>query len=208
MVSFVRNSEDCCKGYVRFRSQSIQILSAGDLFATLEGVYEVKEGDVLVVSRPAGGSGTPWSIYYVLLVDQKRIVDLTNESFQSADLMFKAVQKGNEIHFDLGFDKKVRKRGLYRDGILYVGVDMVRIENRMPNRQCIEVLDMLRDCKKMSDCSDHGISNATPMANARMIAMLEDAPIFNKDNFRKACAEVCVSKPDNFAKERRTLCGY
>jgi hypothetical protein len=207
-VSFMRNSADCCKGYIRFRSQSIEVLSAGNLFAKLEGLYHFREGDVLVVSRPSGGSGALWRIYYVLLVDESRIVNITDGIFQSLDLRFKAVQKGNEIHFDLGFDKKLRKRAIYRDGVLYVGFEMFRIENRMPKRQCAEVLDMLKDCKKMSDCSADGIGNATPMANVRMIGILENEPAFDKSNFYKACAKVCTSKPDDLAEERRTLCGY
>jgi hypothetical protein len=207
-VSFVRNSEDCCTGYIRFRSQRIEILSAGDLFATLHGVYQMKEGDVLVVSRPAGGSGAPWPIYYVLLVDENGIADITDGSFQSADWTFQAVQKGNEIHFDLGFDKKLRKKAIYRDGILYVGFDLFRIESKTPKRHCDKVLDMLIHCKKISDCSDKGISDAIPMAHVRTIGMLENVPVFDNDNFYKVCAKVCASKPDNFVEARRTLCGY
>jgi len=207
-ISVMQNSGDCCTGYFGFHSQKIKIVSAGQLGASLLGVYHVREGDVVVVTVPSGGSGTGGPNYYVLLVDEHRIANIADESFESEDWPFRIVQKGNEIHFDLGFERRLRKKAIYRNGILYVGSDLFRIGNTMPKRQCTQVLDMLRDCRKMSDCSRRGISNATSMASVRLIAMLENVPVFSSENFGETCARVCASKPDNFAESRKALCGY
>jgi hypothetical protein len=206
-VSFVRGDEDCCTAYFRFHSQRIEISSAGRLSAMLEGVYKVKEGDVVAISVETGAKGLP-PAFYILLVDRNRIVHIDDDDFVSKDVTFRAVQKGNDIHFDLGFDNGLRKRAIYVNGILYVGWDRVHIASTVPHEECGYVLKMLIPCKAMPDCSDNGVRDATPLAKVWAIPRLENMPVFKGDNFYAACAKICAAKNHKSAGIRRTLCGY
>jgi hypothetical protein len=119
-VDVVADPNDCCTGKIRYRTQEIAIGSAGELYASLAGIYHVKEGDIIVISSPAGTRGMP-DMYYLLLVNQAHMVALSSQDdFQTSDGTFRAVQRGNEIEFDLGYEQKRRKRALYKDGTVRV----------------------------------------------------------------------------------------
>jgi hypothetical protein len=208
-VSVIRagNENDCCLGYIRFRSRKIEVPSTGTVYADLVGVYRVPEGDVIVLSVPSGVQGmTPNP--YVLLVNNKGISDLTDhERAEPGEDTFRVIQRGNEIQFDLGFENRLRKRAIYRNGVLYIGSDRFHVERTLPRSACADVLRMLADCKRISDCSDKRVEQHDgSVARMRAFATFERMPVFDKDNYYKACARVCAQKTRPI-DERKLLCG-
>src|SRR5262245_47359812 len=95
----------------------LNFASTGQIYASLEGVYKVKDGDLVVISSPSGARGSP-PRYYALLVGQDRMTDLTGSDFGTSDGTFKAVQRDNEVHFDLGFQKRQKKRAIDRKSVV------------------------------------------------------------------------------------------
>jgi hypothetical protein len=83
-------TEECgCSGWIQFRSTKIRVGSNEILYAVKEGIFSMREGDVVVVSVPSGLRGAPPQ-YYVLLVQEDLVTDLTakNEKFTSEDWTF------------------------------------------------------------------------------------------------------------------------
>jgi hypothetical protein len=111
----------------------------------------MKEGDVLVVSVPVLAKGVPPS-YHVFLVQENALTDLTSDSekFGSADWTFKITRNGNELLFDLGFDDKKKKTAIYRDGVLYIGVDLTGRIATVPKAQCVSILNDVAECGRRS----------------------------------------------------------
>jgi hypothetical protein len=44
-IIMTRDSPECCNGHTRYLDQRIEIESAGPIYASLEGIYKVSEGD-------------------------------------------------------------------------------------------------------------------------------------------------------------------
>src|SRR5262249_7742074 len=55
-VIVTRDDQECCRGRIRFRDQLVELASTGQVYASLDGVYKVKEGDLVVMSFPSGGN--------------------------------------------------------------------------------------------------------------------------------------------------------
>src|SRR6266446_1208693 len=79
-VTVTRDDPECCVGHIRFRDRLVELVSTGQFYASLEGVYKVKEGDLVVMSSPSGARGSALR-YYVLLVGQDGMTDLTGSNF-------------------------------------------------------------------------------------------------------------------------------
>jgi hypothetical protein len=67
-ITMTRDDPECCIGHIRYGDQRIEIASTGQIYASLEGIYKVREGDLVVISFPSGALGSPPRHYYVLLV--------------------------------------------------------------------------------------------------------------------------------------------
>ena len=52
--------------------------------------------------------------------------------------------------FDLGFDDKKKKTAIYRDGVLYVGVDLTGRIATVPKAQCVGILNDVAECGRRS----------------------------------------------------------
>jgi hypothetical protein len=101
-VTVTRDGSGCCIGHITYRDQRLEIASTGQIQATLEGVYKVTEGDLVVIGFASRPREPPQS-HRVFLVDQEGMIDLTPPGFRSSDGTFKAIQRGDDVHFDLGF---------------------------------------------------------------------------------------------------------
>jgi hypothetical protein len=134
-ITVTRDNSDCCIGHMSYGNHQVEIVSAGPVSASLEGVYKVKEGDLVVISSPSGKRGLP-PRYYVLLVDQDRMTDLGGPDFGTSDGTFKASQRDDEVHFDLGFQEKkktkcdLQKRNR-RSGYSFTGAGGYSAKERM-----------------------------------------------------------------------------
>ena len=123
-MTVTRDDAECCGGRIRFRDQLVELASTGLIYASLEGVYKVKEGDLVVMSFPSGARRFP-PRYYVLLVGPDGMTDLTGSDFGSSDGTFKATQRDDEVHFDLGFQKRQKKRAIYKNGTVHSGYSFI-----------------------------------------------------------------------------------
>ena len=202
-------------GWIRFRSTKIE-LPAGIRFATKEGIFNMKEGDVLVLSVPAPARGVPPG-YYVFLVHENTLTDLIadKEKFDSADWTFKITRSGNELLFDLGFDHKKKKTAIYRDGVLYVGVDLTGRIATVPKAQCVGILNDVAYCGQFNrklapnDCTQESVEAAySSGAVSRRLYAESNLPVFTPENFYRVCASICKSGADEAMTARKILCGY
>jgi hypothetical protein len=206
-LSVIRDADDCCRTTINYGAQKIELTFASDRF-TINGIYRVKEGDV-VVFESSGARGVP-PVYYVFLAKQDRMTDLKIPDFSSQDFTFKVMQKGDEIYFDLGIDKQRKKTAVYRDGVLSVSFEK-RITS-LPKTECARVLDMAASCVTTCPRFDHDFPNfPLPFAMSWMrdIRMLEDnMPVFTERKFVEVCANICATKVYNSLQSRKVLCGY
>jgi hypothetical protein len=199
-------SGECCTGSVRFRSDRVELNSTGELYANLENVFQTADGDVIVLSVASGVRGSPDN-YYVLLVSDSRMVDVTPKDFYvTDDGNFKAVQKGDEILFDLGFENRKHKTAFYRAGVIYVGTNNTKIVTSLPKQDCANVLNEVADCARISDCAN--FEEFIPMSTQRGFPALENKSVFTSENFSRLCKSICVDKNYNAASARKILCGY
>ena len=201
-------------GWIRFRSNKLKLILP-TLYATKEGIFSMKEGDVVVVSIPNLAKGVPPS-YYVFLVQENALTDLTfeNEKFNSADWTFKIKRNGNELLFDLGFDDKKKKTAIYRDGVLYVGVDLTGRIATVPKAQCVGILNDVAECGRRSrelapdDCLQERIEEHSSAATSRRLFAESNLPVFTPDKFYRVCASICKSGTYEAQSARKILCGY
>ncbi len=213
-VVIERNPTDCCLAWIRFRSSKLKLILPS-LYATKEGIFSMKEGDVVVVSIPNLAKGVPPS-YYVFLVQENALTDLTFESgkFNSADWTFKIKRNGNELLFDLGFDDKKKKTAIYRDGVLYVGVDLTGRIATAPKAQCVGILNDVAECGRRSrelapdDCLQERIEEHSSAATSRRLFAESNLPVFTPDKFYRVCASICKSGTYKAQSARKILCGY
>src|SRR5215510_15655613 len=149
-VIVTRDDPECCRGRIRFRDQLVELASTAQVYASLDGVYKVKEGDLVVMSFPSGATRFP-PRYYVLLVGPGRMTDLTGSDFGSSDGTIKATQRDDEVHFDLGFQKRQKKRAIYKNGTVTVDI---RPEATLPKNECAAVLNMVVTCIRLPECNE------------------------------------------------------
>jgi hypothetical protein len=118
--TLLTNSE-CCTGHITYRDQAITMSATDEVYATLEGLYQVKEGDLIIISSPSGVRGMPPN-YYIVLVDQRHLLNLSSPDFSTSDWTFKVSRKGDRVFFDLGYEERHRKTALYENGALKVNL--------------------------------------------------------------------------------------
>jgi hypothetical protein len=137
---------------------------------------------------------------------------LIRVSGDSSTDIFETTQKGDDIYFYLGFEKKRKKTVVYKNGGLSV---VLSKSNTLPKHDCAEVLKMAAEWAKFPNC-DASHSAATwdgdlpfGAAGARYFAMLEDGmPVFKESNFDEVCANICASKTYDAGQWQKVLCGY
>lgn len=202
-VLVARSTEDCCSGYVKFGNQRIEIELSGEIYANLEGTFQTHEGDVIVLSVPSGARGMPAS-YYVLLISQSKMIDLADhKTFTSGDGTFRATQRGNEIHFDLGWENRKRKTAFYRAGVIYVGSNNAQTATSLGKKDCEYVLTTLASCQRTCPSDDF-----MDMSVQRNFNSLEEKPAFKAENFFRLCKTGCNGTKLSVPTARKELCGY
>jgi hypothetical protein len=202
-----------CSGWIQFGSNSIRVGSSELLFASNEGVFPMKEGDVVLISIPAGVRNIP-DQYYAILVDKNRFVDLTsgNREFQTEDWTFKVRQKGNELLFDLGFKNGKRKMAVYRNGMLTVSAAAVGTPSAVPKDRCAVILNNVVECGKFNrgmqprNCSQKSIDIYKAIESE--VVADSNLPIFKQENFYAVCASICETGKYDLRSARKLLCGY
>jgi len=206
-VTVTRDNPECCVGHIRYGDQLVELASTGQIYASLEGVYKVKEGDLVVMSSPSGARGSP-PRYYVLLVGQDGMTDLTGSDFGTSDGTFKATQRDDEVHFDLGFQKKQKKRAIYKNGTVTVDIRSSEPQAPLSRNECAAVLNMVVTCARLPECNEERIVDKFATANQRYLNSLEEMPVFTSRNFYSVCTAICTTKSYVAKQARRILCGY
>src|SRR6516165_4552038 len=202
-----RDDAECCGGRIRFRDQRVELASTGLIYASLEGVYKVKEGDLVVMSFPSGARRFP-PRYYVLLVGPDGMTDLTGSDFGSSDGTFKATQRDDEVHFDLGFQKRQKKRAIYKNGTVTVDIRSSGPQATLPMNECAAVLNMVVTCVRLPECNEGRMFDKFATANQRYFTSLEQMPVFTSRNFYSICTAICTTKSYVAKQARSVLCGY
>jgi hypothetical protein len=203
-VTVTRDDSECCVGHIRYGNQQIEIVSAGRIYASLEGVYKVNEGDLVVISSPSRAKGLSPS-YHALLVDQDRMIDLGGPDFGTWGT-FKAVQRGDEVHFDLGFQDKKKKSAIYKNGTVAVDFRSPG-PSTLPKHECAAILNMVVTCVRLPECNEERIFSGFAMAGEHF-RMLEEMPVFTTQNFYGVCTTICTTKSYVAKQARSVLCGY
>jgi len=206
-VTVTRDNPECCVGHIRYGDQLVELASTGQIYASLEGVYKVKEGDLVVMSSPSGARGSP-PRYYVLLVGQDGMTDLTGSDFGTSDGTFKATQWDDEVHFDLGFKKRQKKRAIYKNGTVTVDIRSSEPQAPLSRNECAAVLNMVVTCARLPECNEERIVDKFATANQRYLNSLEEMPVFTSRNFYSVCTAICTTKSYVAKQARRILCGY
>jgi hypothetical protein len=192
-VTVTRDDPECCVGHIRYGDQLLELASTGQIYASLEGVYKVKEGDLVVISSPSGARGSP-PRYYVLLVGQDGMTDLTGSDFGTSDGTFKATQRDDEVQFDLGFKKRQKKRAIYKNGTVTVDIRSSEPQATLPKNECAAVLNMVVTCARLPECNEGRIFDKFATANQRYFNSLEEMPVFTSRNFYNVCTAICTTK--------------
>ena len=206
-VTVTRDDPECCVGHIRYGDQRVEIASTGQIYASLEGVYKVKEGDLVVLSSPSAARGSP-SRYYILLVGQDGMTDLTGADFGTSDGTFKATPRDDEVHFDLGFQNRKKKSAIYKNGTVTMDIRSPEPEATLPKKECAAILNMVVKCVRLPECNDGKIFDTFAMAGQRYFNRLEEMPVFTSRNFYTVCTTVCASKSYVAKQARSILCGY
>jgi hypothetical protein len=206
-ITVTRDDAECCIGHIRYGDQRVEIASTGQIYATLEGVYKVKEGDLVVIRFQSGSRGPP-ATHYVLLVNQEGMTDLTAPGFESSDGTFKAIQRGDEVRFDLGLQERKKKSAVYTNGAIAVNVSSLGPEAILPKNECATILNMVETCVRLQECNDERIFQTFAMAGQRYFNRLEEMTVFTSRNFYSVCGSICRSRSYVAKRARSTLCGY
>ncbi len=206
-VTVTRDDPKCCVGHIRYGDQLVELASTGQIHASLEGVYKVKEGDLVIISSPSGTTGSP-PRHYVLLVGQDGMTDLTGLDFGTSDGTFKATQRDDEVHFDLGFQKRKKKTAIYKNGAVTMDIRSPGPEATLPKNACAAVLNMVATCVRLPDCNQGRIFDNFATAGQRYFNSLEEMPVFSSQNFYSVCTTVCMRKLYVAKQARSILCGY
>src|SRR5262252_718096 len=206
-VIVTRDNPECCVGHIRYGDQLVELASTGQIYASLEGVYKVKEGDLVVMSSPSGARGSP-PRYYVLLVGQDGMTNLTGSDFGTSDGTFKATQRDDEVHFDLGFQKRRKKSAIYKNGTVTVDIRSSEPQATLPRNECAAVLNIVVTCARLQECNEGRIFDKFATANQRYFNSLEEMPVFTSRNFYSVCSAICTTKAYVAKRARSILCGY
>jgi hypothetical protein len=206
-VTVTRDGSGCCIGHIAYANQRLEIASTDQIYASLEGVYKVTEGDLVVIGFPSRPREAPAS-HRVFLVDQEGMIDLTPPVFGSSDGTFKAVQRGEEVHFDLGLQDRKKKSAVYKNRTIIMNVRLLGPEAILPRNECATVLNMVEPCVRLRDCSDERIFENFAIASQRYFNWLEAMTVFTSRNFYGVCSALCTSKSYVAKRARSTLCGY
>jgi hypothetical protein len=207
-VTVTRDGPECCGINIRYGNQVTEIASTDQIYASLEGVYKVKEGDLVVISSTSRARGSP-PRHYVLLVDQEGMTDLTGPDFATSDGTFKTTQRDGEVLFDLGWSqKRKRKSAIYKNGTVTVDIRSPEPEATLPKKECAAILNMVVKCVRLPECNEGRIFDNFAIAAQRYFNRLEEMPVFTSRNFYTVCTTVCTRKSYVAKQARSILCGY
>jgi hypothetical protein len=148
----------CC--FLSYRNQKIELAPR----SYLEAAYEVKEGDLLVI----GFSGMAIGVhegYSILLVSKDRMTELSNFDSPTFDATSNVIQRGDEIHFDLGFRERKKVDAVYKNGAITMNARPAG--PTLPKAHCTEVLDMVARCVEVRKCNSEGIWDRFALAGQR-----------------------------------------
>ena len=136
------------------------------------------------------------------------MTDLTGSDFGSSDGTIKATQRDDEVHFDLGFQKRQKKRAVYKNGTVTVDIRSLKPEATLPKNECAAVLNMVATCVRLPECDEGRMFDKFATANQRYFNSLEEMPVFSSQNFYNVCTTVCMRKLYVAKQARSILCGY
>jgi hypothetical protein len=130
------------------------------------------------------------------------LILLTTKHLQVVTAPSGATQRGNEIHFDLGWENRKRKTAFYRAGVIYVGSNNAQTATSLGKKDCEYVLTTLASCQRTCPSDDF-----MDMSVQRNFNSLEEKPAFKADNFFRLCKTGCNGTKIFVPTARNELCG-
>jgi len=189
--------------------QALEVGANTDFSASLDGLFQVPEGDLVVLDIPSGARGMPSAKAAILVTGPKSFAVVSDNEFYSANDTFKVEKNFDKIVFDLGWENRKRKFATYSNGKIIVSNKPGEPNARVSRDDCAEILNLVERCRKFRNCELDSMSpEIGGMAAHYWLNSLEEGPVFRTDHFLTACKATCRTKRFSAKEVRNLLCGY
>lgn len=211
-VRFVENCAGsdgpCNNAFVINGARRIKVSSpAESLTFDKLGVYQIKEGDVVVVSYPSGERGVPDN-YLAVLVSAEKVSIISDDRFGTSDFTYGAEVINGTITFDLGYENKKQKVATYSNGKLITTLRDVPSDPahtlKVTSKLCEGIMEVLAECVSVETCKVDDF----PPAIFRPIGILSNNPSFKEEAFNQQCLEMCKTHKADAGSIQQAVCGY
>ena len=174
--------------------------------------FKLTQGEAILVSTDAGGSGTLPSYSILLLLKGQAPKWLNKDDFYSENGDITYAQKGDVITIGLGInDKGLNKSIVLENGQLLTNL-LETAKGGLPNNDCKWLHDeLLPNCEQQppEDCNENVIPESSmSMAITRGLGQIRLNPNFNEQSVAEACYQACSKQPIPDYKEfKKSVCG-
>lgn len=175
--------------------------------ASLDGLFQVPEGDLVVLDIPSGARGMPSHKAAILVTGPNSFAVVSDNNFYSANGTFKVENNFDKILFDLGWENRKRKFATYSNGKIIVSNKPGEPNAHVSRDDCAEILNLVERCRKFRNCELDSMS-VGGMTTHYWFNSLEEGPVFRTDHFLTACKAACRTKRFSAKEVRALLCGY
>jgi hypothetical protein len=187
------------------------LLAAEGEFLTLKHRFQLSQGEAIIVSKDAGGTGTFPSYLIVLLQQGQAPQLLSHADFYSETHTIIYSQKGDVISMDLGLQNGLKKTITLDKGQLLVGgTQVARAGLTESNCQWLhsDVLSMCAQSQNMgSECDPSYVFEPNMVVSRGLNDMRQNAN-FNEKAMVTACYQACQQQTvSDYASFKKSVCG-
>jgi len=212
IVNIVQGCESdnlCFKAYAQFGGKTVEVGASSDqIYVTVPAIFQVHDGDLVILDIPAGGRRVPDQLVSILIRDSTSLDVISNEEFYSAEDEPIRVEIANDrLTFDLGYEQKKHKIAVYDHGAFLLTRETAT-QTSLPKSDCAFVLAAVHQCLSYDKCTSEAIADRISMATLGMINSLANRPGFQSDAFDRECQNTCASRKYDLLRVRKQLCGY
>jgi hypothetical protein len=172
--------------------------------------FKLTQGEAILVSTDAGGSGTLPSYSILLLLKGQAPKWLNKDDFYSETGDITYTQKGDVVTIGLGInDKGLNKSIVLENGQLLTNL-LETAKGGLPDRDCKWLHDeLLPNCEQQppEDCNKHLISESSKVIT-RSLGQIRLNPNFNEQSVAEACYQACSKQPiPDYKSFKKSVCG-
>ena len=176
------------------------------------GSIILTQGEAILVSTDAGGSGTLPSYAILLLLKGQAPKWLNKDDFYSENGDITYAQKGDVVTIGLGInDKGLNKSIILENGQLLTNL-LETAKGGLSDSNCKWLHDeLLPNCEQQppEDCNENVIPESSmSMAITRGLAQIRLNPNFNEQSVAEACYQACSKQPiPDYKDFKKSACG-